>query len=293
MLFKGIVVNMLSPINDEGKVHKESVKKLISNFKKNGIAGIWALGSAGEDINLSYNYRKEYANILSKNLEPSIPVVIGLGNSSYEEIIEFSNNNFDKGFSGFHCLLYDQKLGDSRAVDYLIKIANNIKLPLWLYNNPKRGKLLSLDSIKELSDHPNIRGIKVGGYDMTFITKTIMLQNDNFQVMAAGGGQLFQSISLGAYAHSSSDANVWPHKLVEIYNEFYNGSNKVALKLQFEHIKFSSQFPKTDNGERSAEEKYIASLLDLCSPNVNSAYRNFNEKEKIAVKKILKQEKII
>ena len=64
-----------------------------------------------------------------------------------------------------------------------------------------------------------------------------MLKGTNFDVVAAGSGQLFQCLTLGATAHTTSEGCVYPknfQKIIEFYN---NEKYSQALSLQKKWIR--------------------------------------------------------
>ena len=271
---EGIAVNMLSPMNKDYSVDGESIKKLCNHYIKNKVGAIWALGSAGEDFSLSLEYRKKYAGYIAEATKGKIPVILGIGNMSFDETVEFIDLNRANDFRGYHVMLYDQKISDQQAVNYVKKIAELSDKPIWLYNNPKRGKLLSFNSVKELSTHPNIEGIKVGGYNLTTIINSVTLETDNFQVMAAGGSQVFPALCLGYKVHSTSDANGFPQYMNSIYNHFQNNELDKSRALQYKYIEYMKHLPSLVhlNGEKSVIEKFICSTYGLCQEYANPSY---------------------
>ena len=287
---EGIVVNMLSPMEKDFSLDETSLVNLCDHYIKNKVGAIWALGSAGEDFSLSLEYRKRFAKKISAYTSTKIPVILGIGNMSFDETVEFIDLNKDNDFYGYHILLYDQKISDQQAVRYVGKIADISDKPIWLYNNPKRGKLLSFQSVKELSQHSNIQGIKVGGYNLTTIINSVSLENENFQVMAAGGSQLFPCLCLGYKIHSTSDANGFPVYMNSIFNAFKDGELKTSRDLQYEYIKMMKTFPSLVqmNGEKSVIEKYICSLNGLCKEHANASYTYLDETSKKIIREKIK-----
>lgn len=286
---EGIVVNMLSPMNKDYSVDGDSIKKLSNHYIKNKVGAIWALGSAGEDFSLSFEYRKKYANYIHKYTKGKIPVIMGIGNMSFDETLEFLELNKSNDFKGYHILLYDQKISDEQAINYIKKIADISDKPIWLYNNPKRGKLLSFQSVKELSTHPNIEGIKVGGYNLTTIVNSISLETENFQVMAAGGSQLYPALCLGYKIHSTSDANGFPQYMNKIFNLYQNKNLEESRRLQYQYIDYMKHLPSNVhlNGEKSVIEKFICSLNGLCQEYANPSYVLLDDsKKEIIINKI-------
>ena len=283
---EGIAVNMLSPMNKDYSIDEASIKKLCDHYIKNKIGAIWALGSAGEDFSLSFDYRKKFANAISKCTKSKIPVILGIGNMSYDETLEFIQLNRSNTFKGYHILLYDQKISDLQAINYIKKIADKSDKPIWLYNNPKRGKLLSFESVKELSTHSNIEGIKVGGYNLTTILKSFTLDTDNFQVMAAGGSQLYPALCLGYKIHSTSDANGFPIYMNKIFDLYQKGEHNKSRELQYQYIDYMKHLPSLVhlNGEKSVIEKFICSLNGLCQEYANSSYLLLDDSRKEIIK---------
>lgn len=291
----GIIVNMLSPMNQDYSLDKQGVNNLVDYYIKNNLAGIWALGSAGEDISISQEYRRQFTDELNNASNDQIPAIVGLGNMSFEEIIAFDEYNTNNDFFGYHILLYDQKISDLQAVNYIQKIADHLKKPLWLYNNPKRGKLLSFESVKILSNHPNIQGIKVGGYNLTELTNSVSLENESFQVMAAGGGQVFQALSLGYKCHSTSDANCFPKLMNGIYTDFIQNKIGQSRKKQFDYLSHKSYLKGNVmiNGEKSAEEKFICSIKGICKEYVNPSYSLLDVESKKTISTYIKKNNLI
>jgi hypothetical protein len=57
--------------------------------------------------------------------------------------------------------------------------------------------------------------------------------------------------------------------------------------MQFNLIRFSRQFPRTENGEHCAEEKYMLSLRGICDEGVNPLYRILRDDEKLRLREVL------
>lgn len=282
-MIKGIIPVLLTPMLENGEIDEKSLEKLVEFLLTKNIAGIWGIGSASEDIHISRANRIKIIKKIDATVKGKIPVIAGTGMTNINEIIQFSIEIEDCEIAGIHALFFDNELGESRMISEMIRLADNIKFPVWLYHNPWRGRLITPGIIMELRDHPNIHGIKIGGHDLTIMTRALMFQTPEFQVIGAGGGQLFSMFQLGAKAHTASDACVWPEEFNKLYTMLSNGDIEAARKQQFKMIKLASMFPtqpELDNGEKAAEEKFILSVRGICKEFVNPAYRLLNESEK-------------
>jgi len=291
MYIKGIIPVLLTPMLGNGDFDEKGIEALLMFLLNQYIGGLWVMGSASEDIHISRKNRVKIIKKIDATVKGKIPVIAGTGMTNINEIIQFSIDIEDCELAGIHVMFFDNELGESRMISEMIRLADNIKFPVWLYHNPWRGRLITPVIITELRDHPNIHGIKVGGHDLTIMTRSLMLQTPEFQVIGAGGGQLLSMFALGAKAHTASDACVWPEEFNKLYTMLSNGDIEAARKQQFKMIKLTSMFPtqpELDNGEKAAEEKFILSIRGICKEFVNPAYRMLNESEKQIIIKSLK-----
>jgi len=251
------------------------------------VGGLWVLGSASEDINLSLAHRIEVVKATAEASAGRIPLIVGSGLTSIDDILHYMDRISGFELDGIHVLPYDTKIGEGRLIHLISTLADKSPFPIWMYHNPKRGRAITEVAISELKDHSNVGGVKMGGYSLSELTWALMHRSDTFDVLGAGGGQMFQMLALGAEAHTTSEASAFPELFVDLYNTFISGDWPAARAKQFRLIRLSRSFPRTDNGEYAAEEKYILSLRGICADHVNPAYRRLNETEKAQMRRAL------
>lgn len=282
----GIVPVMVTPMHEDGSPDGDGIAKLVDHVVANGVGGLWVLGSTGEDINTGTADRIATVKMVDAANQGRVPIITGTGLTASADILRFIDKIEGCNIAGVHVLYLDPKQSDRQMVAQMVQIADASAFPIWLYHNPKRGKPVSRAAIRELRDHPNIRGMKVGGYSLTEMTQALLLATPTFEVIGAGGGQFFMMLCLGAKAHTASEACSRPDEFAKIYDAFASGDLEKARERQFALIKFNQSYPRTaflDNGESSAEEKFILSLRGICSEHVNPSYRGLTEKEKSAI----------
>jgi dihydrodipicolinate synthase/N-acetylneuraminate lyase len=285
---KGIVPVMITPLNDNFKPDQSAIEKLIELFLNAKVGGIWALGSASEDINLSFKSKIETAKLISKANCGNLPLIMGSGLTAIEDILSFFDKIYTQKIDGVQLLPYDTKMGDSRLIHMIFYLAERLPFPIWLYHNPKRGKPFTQSIVSEVKNHPNVAGMKIGGYNLSELTWALMLKDDDFDVIGAGSAQLYSMLSLGASAHTTSEASVFPEEFVKVYDHFMNGNLDVAKKIQFDLIRLSKSFPRNDNGEYCAEEKFMLSIRGICKEIVNPLYKQLTNNEKNLIRNALK-----
>lgn len=285
---RGVIPVTVVPMHHDGNPDVEGIHRHVDFLVKAGAGGLWVLGSASEDINMSTPQRITVARETSKAAAGRIPLVVGSGLTSIGDILDYVDHLSDLELHGLHLLPYDVKMGDSRLISLVYQLADKCPFPLWLYHNPKRGRSFTNQIIQEVKDHPNVGGIKIGGYNLTELTQTSMLRSETFEVIGAGGGQFFQMMTLGAHAHTTSDASAYPEPFVDLYKTYKSGNFEEAREKQFNLIRLSRQLPRTENGEYAAEEKYMLSLRGICGESVNPLYRKLTNDEKTKIRSILK-----
>jgi 4-hydroxy-tetrahydrodipicolinate synthase len=289
MELRGIVPVLLTPLKESRQPDVEGMERLVNFLIEAGVGGMWVLGSASEDINIHRSVRSKSLKAAAIANRSRIPLIVGSGLTAIDEIFEFFDEIADLPVHGVHVLPYDVKMGDDRLIHFFTTLADRAPVPLWMYHNPKRGKLISKKVILEMREHPNMGGIKVGGYSLTELTTAMMLRTSQFDVIGAGGGQLYTMLGLGANAHTTSEASAFPEPFIEIYNLFQEGKHLEARTKQFELIQLSQAIPRTENGEYAAEEKFILSLRGICQGYVNQLYRNLTDNEKDQIRLLFRR----
>jgi dihydrodipicolinate synthase/N-acetylneuraminate lyase len=285
---EGIVPIMVTPMIEGGEPDEESIHRLVNYLIDCGVGGLWVLGSASEDINMSWEGRVRTVCCVTEAVNGRIRILTGTGLTTVNDILRFIDDIGGLDLAGVHVLYLDPKQGNKRMIAEMIRLADHSEYPIWLYHNPKRGKPVSLEVIKALRDHPNIRGMKVGGYNLTNMTQAIMHRTSDFDVIGAGGGQCFVMLSLGCDSHTCSDACCWPEEFIKLYKLFREGKLDEAREQQFKVLRLAERLPRTDNGEFAAEEKYILSIRGICEEHVNPAYRTLTNDEKEKVRQALR-----
>lgn len=287
-IINGIAPVLVTPMDAKGEPDPAGTKALVDLLVGAGVGGLWVLGSASEDVNMTRAQRLASARHVVAANAGRVPLLVGTGQTTMDQVLEFALELEGQDLQGIHVLFLDGKQHDSRMIANLSRLADRCPFPVWLYHNPKRGKPVSLSVIREIKHHPNVAGMKVGGYSLSDMINALMEADEGFEVLGAGGGQFFTMLCNGANGHTGSDACCWPEEFVRAYRLFKEGKLAEAREVQFGLIRLSKSLPRTDNGEYAAEEKYILSLRGICGEGVNPSYRTLSHDEKAGVRAALR-----
>ncbi|MHC4474181.1 MAG: dihydrodipicolinate synthase family protein [Planctomycetota bacterium] len=287
---KGVVPIVLTPLKKNGDIDIESCATLIEFLIENGVAGLYILGSASENFLLDIEQRIDVVCAMAEANRGRVPLIAGCGNMAPRNVLRFFKAVEKAELSGFHYIAYDLKIGDERLIHLLKAYADAAPFPLYLYHNVKRGRAITVNVATSLKSHPNVWGMKVGGYDLSEMQQFLTLEDDEFQVLGSGGSQFYAWLALGAEAVTASASCCFPKEFKEMYDLFSQGDMEGAKNRQMWWQTFQSHIPNTapENGEYAAEEKYILMKKGVIRHDYcHFPYRRLTEAEKQQVVRAL------
>uniref|UniRef100_A0A673IG64 4-hydroxy-2-oxoglutarate aldolase, mitochondrial n=1 Tax=Sinocyclocheilus rhinocerous TaxID=307959 RepID=A0A673IG64_9TELE len=128
---------------------------------------------------------------------------------------------------------------DSRAlINHYTKVADSSSVPVVLYSVPANtGLELPVDAIIQLSQHPNIVGLKDSGGDITRIALLVQkTRSQDFQVLAGSAGFLVAAYAVGAVGGVCALANVLGQQVCDLAQLCVSGRWDEARELQYRLI---------------------------------------------------------
>ncbi len=163
MIFKGVNCPVITILTEDGKIDYPNMEKHINHLIEAGLNGLLFFGSIGEFYCIPLQEKKEFINWVVKLVNKRTQVIIGVGDTSLENVIELATYAEKAKADALNIISpYYFGLNKESTVSYFGEIAKQVKLPIMLYNFPDRtGNDLSPDLVYELvSKYPNIVGIK-------------------------------------------------------------------------------------------------------------------------------------
>ena len=211
-MFKGSMVAIATPMNDDGSVDHESLEGLIEFHIENKTDAIISVGTTGESATLNF---KEHSEVIKSTLSivnKRIPVIAGSGANSTSEAIELTERSKVLGADG--CLLvtpYYNKPTQNGLYEHYKSIADEVSIPQILYNVPGRTSVDMLpDTVYRLSSHPNIVAIKEASGNLERSKDLIEKCADNISIFTGDDKTSVRDLLLGFKGNISVTANVAP-----------------------------------------------------------------------------------
>ncbi len=211
-MFKGSMVAIATPMNDDGSLDHESLEGLIEFHIENKTDAIISVGTTGESATLNF---KEHSEVIKSTLSivnKRIPVIAGSGANSTSEAIELTERSKELGADG--CLLvtpYYNKPTQNGLYEHYKNIADEVSIPQILYNVPGRTSVNMLpDTVYRLSSHPNIVAIKEASGNLERSKDLIEKCADNISIFTGDDKTSVRDLLLGFKGNISVTANVAP-----------------------------------------------------------------------------------
>ena len=231
-MIDGVLPALITPFTKDNKIDKHGLEQNIGFLIENGVSGIVPCGTTGESATLSI---KEHENVIEIAVECStVPVVAGTGSNNTTEAIELTRFAKDAGADAALLITpYYNKPNDSGMLAHFKKVANEVDIPMIVYNVPSRtGINLKPEIVAELAKESNIVGIKEASGNLDQVTRIIeMTQDEDFVVLSGDDGLTLPIMALGGAGVISVVANVAPKLTVSMVEAFRRGDTGEARRL--------------------------------------------------------------
>lgn len=232
---KGSLVALVTPMIPNGDVDYVALENLIDWHIEKGTNGIVSVGTTGESATVNIKEHLEVISHTVKYVNSRIPVIAGTGANSTSEAIELTMESKQMG-ADFSLLVtpYYNKPNQNGLIQHYTKVANEVDLPQILYNVPSRTACdLKPSSVKILSEHKNIIGIKEAVGDPKRIDDLIQISsnNEDFLLYSGDDPSFLSMLKKGGDGVISVAANVVPEYISDICSSAFEEKFDIAEEL--------------------------------------------------------------
>jgi 2-dehydro-3-deoxy-D-pentonate aldolase len=242
--FFGIIPPMITPLNEDFSLDVSHTQKLIEHLIKGGVHGIFILGTTGEFASISQDVKSDLIRLACRQVAGRIPVLVGITGCSLVESLDLASIAKDSGAKAVVAAPpFYMNIGQEELGAYYLQLADEVELPLVLYNMPSHTKMsLEISTVKMLSTHPNIIGIKDSSGDLDYFGALCREFKNlpEFKIFVGPEEILIPSLEKGGHGGVSGGANLFPQIYVQAYEAFQAKDSKSMNQLQ-ETILFLSK----------------------------------------------------
>ncbi len=284
---KGIIVPIITPMNEDGTVNHEELRRQTDRMIDGGVHGIFAFGTNGEGYILNDKEKEEVLGTVIDQAAGRVPVYAGTGCISTKDTIRMSQMAESLGADILSIITPSFAAASQEELyEHYKKVAASVKLPIVLYNIPARtGNALAPATVKRLAEIDNIVGAKdsSGNFDnlLQYIEQT---RGMNFSVLAGNDSLILWNLIAGGTGAIAGCANVYPKNMTAIYERFAAGDIEGARKAQDAIRSFRNTFKF---GNPNTVVKTAVALLGYPVGKCRSPFNYISEEGIRQIRKVL------
>ncbi|WMJ85779.1 4-hydroxy-tetrahydrodipicolinate synthase [Anaerocolumna sp. MB42-C2] len=234
-LMKGIITPIITPMNEDESINEKELRNQVNRLINAGIHGIFTAGTNGEGYILSEEEKERVLSVVIDEAAKRVAIYAGTGCISTKDTIRQSENAKKLGADVLSIITPSfAQASQEELYQHYKTVAKMVDLPIVLYNIPARtGNSLSPDTVARLAEVDNIAGVKdsSGNFDnmLMYIEKT---KKRNFSVLSGNDSLILWNLMAGGTGGVAGCSNVFPHNMVEIYENFVQGNFEKAKEYQ-------------------------------------------------------------
>lgn len=214
----------------------DKIQDNIKRLSQFDLSGFLILGSNGEMVMLSENEKKRVFDTARKAIPNGKLMLAGTGMQSTAETIRLSKVAAEAGADAVLVLnpsYYKGLMTKEALVNHYRAVADSVTIPVIVYNMPACSGLdLSAEVIAEVSNHPNIIGLKDSSGDIGKMSEVLINVEPDFQVLTGTASVLLPALTLGAVGGILALANIAPQQCLDILANHRDGDIEKARQIQ-------------------------------------------------------------
>ena len=289
--YKGVVVPMVTPVTNKGELDVPAVERIVTFLGKNNVSPL-LMGTTGEGNSVSDNdglLLVETAVEANRKLATPVTIYAGLTGNCFSTQLRQASAYTDAGADVIVATLPTYyTLTPQQMFEYYKTLADCITGPLMLYNILATTHMsIPVDIIRQLSDHPNIVGLKDSERDLERMRQCIALSKDrpDFSYFCGWAAQSAYSLSLGGDGIVPSTGNYVPEKFQALYVAAIRGDAAEAQRLQEETNEIAKIYQAGRTlGQSLTALKVMMQTKGLCEPWMLMPLNRLNPEEEETIR---------
>jgi 4-hydroxy-tetrahydrodipicolinate synthase len=232
-LLHGVISALVTPTTADGDPDTATLRALVDRSIEQGIHGLIVGAGTGEAASLSDAQKRELAEIVVKQVNGRIPVVVGTGAVSTEHAVSQSVHAQSIGASAVMPVPpYYDPITLEATFEYYRAIDAAIEIPIMAYNHPAAtGTPLPADFLGRLGrELEHVEYLKDSSGDMGQISRLLTHYGDDIKLLCGDELLYLPSLELGAHGCVAGVANFMAGPLVRVYEAYIRGEYATALE---------------------------------------------------------------
>lgn len=233
-LFYGCGTALITPFRGQ-RVDYDRLEELIDWQIDSEIDALIILGTTGEPCTITPSERSAIIECAVARVSGRVPLYVGTGSNCTRTAIEQSIEAARLGADGLLVVTpYYNKSSRSGLIDHYLSIADNVHIPIIVYNVPGRtGLNMAPEVMLELAKHPLLCAFKEACTDINHAMHLFELVGDGIAIYSGNDDQALAHMALGARGVISVAANIVPEQMHALAIGWLRGEVQTCRALQF------------------------------------------------------------
>jgi len=245
---KGVFPALVTPFAKDEEFDEKAYRYLIRHVLSH-VDGLVPCGTTGEFPYLSVEEQKRIVRVAVEEAGAK-PVIAGTGAAGTRQAIELAHNAKEVGASA--CLIvtpYFLHPSDKGVYQHFHEIAETVDIPIILYNIPQVvDRYLPRTVIEDLSDIPNIVGLKDSSGNLTYTMEVLEMTQGRIDVFIGHDEVVLPALAGGCTGMILASAQVFPKVWQQVFRAVQEGDLARARQLQHSVQKLARIFCRHGGG---------------------------------------------
>ncbi|MCJ1662157.1 4-hydroxy-tetrahydrodipicolinate synthase [Staphylococcus sp. NRL 16/872] len=234
-IFEGVGVALATPFTNN-EVDYNALEKHVDFLLENGVQAIIVNGTTAESPTLTEEEKEQVLEVVVKQVDHRVTIIAGTGTNNTAKSIQASQRAKQLGADAIMLITpYYNKTNQRGLIKHFEKIANEVKLPVVLYNVPSRTNMtINPETVETLSHNEYIVAIKDATNDFEYYEEVKKrINQDEFALYSGNDDNVVEFYERGGNGVISVIANVIPKEFQALYDAKQSGQD---ISKDFEPI---------------------------------------------------------
>ncbi|MBX5318201.1 4-hydroxy-tetrahydrodipicolinate synthase [Staphylococcus caprae] len=235
-MFEGVGVALATPFTNN-EVDYDALERHVQFLLENQTQAIIVNGTTAESPTLTDEEKEQILETVVKLVNHKVPIIAGTGTNNTQKSIQASKRAKDIGADAVMLITpYYNKTNQRGLIKHFETIANEVKLPVVLYNVPSRTNMtIEPETVETLSHNEYIVALKDATNDFDYMEEVKQrINQDEFALYSGNDDNVVEFYQRGGKGVISVIANVIPQEFQHLYDAKQSGED---VSTQFEPIR--------------------------------------------------------
>ena len=232
--FSGLWPAMLTPLDGNGEPNLPVVEQLVEWFVREGLDGLYLLGSTGQWPLLNLDQRRAVAERAVRTAAGRIKTMIHVGAVATEDAAALARHARSIGADAISCVapIYYSASADATFEHYR-RIGEAGELPLFVYHLSQVNQLAldARDYVERLLKLPHIAGMKITDRDLYQFGLIHAYGGERLQLFSGADELLCHAVLCGSIGAIGTFYNVWGRACKKARQEFAAGAIETGRRF--------------------------------------------------------------